>query len=170
MEILQKRAILTNKSTISRLYIDGVFQCFILENPVRLLQDLNNDGDFDDKEEGKIWGNTAIPSGKYKLELRKAGKFHTQYTARYKNRKNWHQGVIHLLNVKGFKFILFHIGNTSKDTHGCLLPGLTRGNNSVLSSAAAYEKIYPIIRDLILSGKEIFWNIEDHYNHPSIKR
>jgi hypothetical protein len=170
MEIIQKREIFTNRSTISRLYINGVYQCFILENPVRLLEDKNNDGDFDDKGEGKIWGDTAIPAGSYELELRKSGRFHTLYTNRYKGRPNWHQGVIHLKNVKGFKFILFHIGNYPKDTHGCLLPGNTRGSNMVGASALAYEKVYPIIRDAILKGNTVKWTIIDHPNHPSIKK
>lgn len=169
MEIIQKREIITNKSTISRLYIDGEYQCFILENPVRLLEDKNNDKDFDDKGEGKIWGDTAIPAGSYELELRKTGKFHTQYAAKYASKKDWHQGMIHLKNVKGFKYILFHIGNYPKDTHGCLLPGKNRGSNMVGASTLAYEQVYPIIRDAILEKKSVKWTIIDHPDYPSIK-
>ena len=48
--------------TMGRIY-DGVeFLCSTLEDPVRELIDLNDDGDFNDPGEGKIYGQTAIPA------------------------------------------------------------------------------------------------------------
>jgi len=54
MDVSQNRFIQTNKSTISRLLIDGEFAGYILEDAVRELVDQNGDGDFNDAGEGKI--------------------------------------------------------------------------------------------------------------------
>ena len=47
--------------TIGKFIVDMVKLCDTLEDPVRDLQDINHDGDFDDPGEGKIYGETAIP-------------------------------------------------------------------------------------------------------------
>mgnify|MGYP003435238428 FL=1 len=54
----------TNKTTIGKLYLNDVFICDTLEDVCR---DLNKDGDLDDKGETKVYGETAIPSGTYKM-------------------------------------------------------------------------------------------------------
>lgn len=155
MEILQIRKELTDIATISELYIDGVFQCFILEDPVRELVDKNKDGDFDDEGEGKKWGDTAIPAGVYKPWLRKAGRHYQQYSKRW----SWHRETICLDPVPGFKHIMVHIGNTNKDTHGCLLPGKKKHKNSISQSTLAYEELYKKIYQAVKKG-EATWTIK----------
>ena len=51
--------------TIGKFSADGKYLCDTCEDTVRELKDLNNDGDFDDPGEGKIYGRTAIPAGRY---------------------------------------------------------------------------------------------------------
>jgi hypothetical protein len=155
MNILQLRKEKTSVSTISELYIDGEFQCFILEDPERELVDKNKDGDFDDVGEGKIWGNTCIPVGTYKPWLRKAGRHYQQYSKRW----SWHKETICLDPVPGFKFIMVHIGNTNVDTHGCLLPGNKKHKNSISQSTIAYEKLYKKIYEAV-KNKTATWTIK----------
>lgn len=99
-----------------------------------------------------------IPSGKYELKLRTFGDKHKQYLKWYG--PDFHKGMIEIANVPGRSDILLHVGNTIADTEGCSLCGENpvdpRASNShhweVARSRVTYEKIYPIIRDEILSG------------------
>jgi hypothetical protein len=150
----------TDVSTISELFIDGMFQCFILENPVRELVDKNKDGDFDDTGEGKIWGETAILQGVYTPWHRKAGKHYRRY-GQNKEKYPWHfdKGCICLDPVVGFKWIMAHPGNKAKNTHGCLLPGQRYSTNYVGKSQAAYKDLYLKTFDAI-AAKEASWAIQ----------
>ena len=57
----------------------------------------------------KVWGETAIPTGKYQLVFETSKKFGPQ--------------TLTLLNVPGFEAIRIHSGNTEEDTEGCLIVG-----------------------------------------------
>ena len=59
----------------------------------------------DEQRDVKVWGETRIPAGRYKLSLRKEGGFHTRYLAKY---GDMHKGMIHVNDVPGFEFILWH--------------------------------------------------------------
>ena len=82
--------------TIGRMYFADM-RCDTLEPPVRELLDLNGDGDFDDEGEGKVYGNTAIPLGKYQILM--------QYSPTFKRM------MPYLQNVKGFSDVMIHSGN-----------------------------------------------------------
>jgi hypothetical protein len=126
-------------TSLSLLYLDGLFQCYILEDGKRTI---------------KVWGETRIPSGRYKVELKTFGGFHDRYL---KNFPNMHMGMIWIRDVPNFEGILFHIGNDKDDTAGCLLSGDVVNNNTVVSgnvnnSTVAYKRVYPIWSQGILSG------------------
>lgn len=136
----------TSEETLSKLIINGVDQCFILEDQYR---------------EVKVKGDTRIPKGIYEIELRPEGGHNERYLKKFG--ADFHKGMIHLLNVPNFKYILFHIGNTDKDTAGCLLCGMgySKINDriTIQRSTDAYKKVYPIIRDRILSGEKVYFEI-----------
>lgn len=104
-----KRDIYTKKSTIGKLYVNDKFICDTLEDVCR---DLNKDGDLNDVGETKIYGETAIPAGTYKMIINISPRFKKL--------------LPRLLNVAGFDGVLIHSGNIPAETHGCLLVG-TRG-------------------------------------------
>lgn len=133
MKLNLKRTEFTDISTIGELSIDGNFFCYVIEDSVRELKDLNNDGDFDDNGEGKIFGYTAIPIGEYEVIL--------SYSNRFK------KILPEILNVKGYKGVRIHPGNTSVDTEGCLLVGYTKSKNFVGNSRNAFN-------DLMIKLKE----------------
>lgn len=118
MKLLLQRETYTNTTTIGRLYLDGVFQCFTLEDKVR------PSGIY-------IYGETAIPAGKYAVTWGKSPRFGF-FTPR-------------LLDVPGFQGILIHVGNYAKDTHGCILLGLDKHADWIGSSGPAIKKVYPLI-------------------------
>ena len=100
-------------------------------------------------------GETRIPAGRYKLSLRKEGGFHTRYQAKY---GDMHKGMIHVNDVPGFEYILWHTGNTDENTAGCLLLGNSQTSNLVQkdgfvgSSVNAYKDVYPYVAAAISQG------------------
>jgi len=107
----------------------------------------------------KLKHETRIPAGIYQLTLRSEGGFHSRYTSKYG--AEWHKGMIYVNNVPNFEYILWHTGNTDESTSGCLILGdsqtsnLVQADGFVGSSVNSYKKVYPIVRDAILSGEEV---------------
>tara|TARA_R110000744_G_scaffold1361_1_gene4798 strand:+ start:305 stop:772 length:468 start_codon:yes stop_codon:yes gene_type:complete len=112
----------------------------------------------DEKRDVKVRGETRVPTGTYKLELRTEGGFHNKYKDRY---GKFHKGMLHVTNVPNFEFILIHTGNTDEHTAGCLLVGDSQENNVIVKdgfigkSTNAYKRIYPDISKAISEGKEV---------------
>lgn len=133
IELTHKRILETPNSTAGTLHHNGHFLGFIIEDGYR---------------EQKVYGETRIPEGRYKIEKRKAGKFYTKYNMMYN-----HQWVGHLQNVPGFEYILIHIGNTPKDSKGCLLINnaitFSQGNYIGSMSVDAYKSFYNYIAALM---------------------
>lgn len=128
MLITVKRYLSTAEATLSKIYIDGVFECFGLEDGPR---------------EVKVPGETRIPAGVYRVGVRREGGFHRRYSNDRRTR-DYHRGMLHVLDVPGFQWILIHIGNFEWDTDGCLLVGgkADEQRMCVYNSALAYEALY----------------------------
>ena len=130
-------------ATNGLLFIDGVFECYTLEDQYQAV---------------KVMHETCIPEGTYDIKFRKTGGFHAKYTERYKNA---HYGMLHLQDVPGFTYILIHTGNTDEHTSGCLIVGETQQdldinfNGMVGSSAVAYKKMYAKVANQLLQGKKV---------------
>jgi len=118
----------------------------------------------DEKRDTKIKGETRIPEGTYKLQLRKVGGFHQRYSKRF---PGIHRGMLHITNVPGFDYILIHCGNTDEHTAGCLLVGDTQENNQINSdgfigkSTQAYKRIYPKIEEELTNNNEVLITYKD---------
>ena len=127
------------------LLIDGVFECFTLEDEVR-------DGQ-------KQMGETAIPLGEYEIKFRTVGGYDAKYQKKFGT--TWHKGMLELQDVPNFKYILIHTGNTDEHTAGCLLVGetqqdLDRGKDGFVGgSGDAYKKMYPKVRDALLNNEKV---------------
>jgi hypothetical protein len=129
-----------------------------------LLFDISNGREFlaytleDEHRDSKKYGETRIPAGTYKIQLRTVGGFHQKYSARF---HDIHKGMLHVTDVPGFEYILIHCGNTDEHTHGCLLVGDTQHNNMVEEdgfigrSTAAYKRIYVPIAKALEQGEEV---------------
>ena len=118
------------------------FLCFTLE---------------DEHRDVKVMSETRIPAGCYTLKLRKEGGFHNRYDKKY---GSIHKGMIHVQDVPGFEYILWHTGNTDEHTAGCLLLGDTSQQNItkegfIGSSTEAYKRVYPLVTSAIESGEEV---------------
>jgi len=144
MHLVLERFYHTDAFTLGMLRQDGAFLCFILENGPR---------------DEKVHGETRIPAGPYRLELRKEGGFHQRYQARY---SDIHKGMLKLRDVPNFRFILVHVGNWARDTKGCLLTGNSADMAGFVgSSGSAYRRIYPPIAAALEAGEEVIIDVRD---------
>lgn len=130
MELLLKRIFRGDKYTIGHLYIDGNYYCDVLEDVDR---ELSNDMSEEEIKKIKVYGKTAIPTGRYKIEVTYSPKF-----KRY---------LPILLNVRGFSGIRIHSGNTAEDTLGCLLVGFNKEKGKVLNSRVTSDKLTALLRN-----------------------
>ena len=112
----------------------------------------------DESRKQKVYGETCIPEGKYRINFRAEGGYHAKYSKRF---ADIHMGMLEVCDVPNFKYILIHCGNTDEDTAGCLLVGDTQENNNIKKngfigrSTAAYTRIYPDIADALSKGEEV---------------
>tara|TARA_R110000751_G_scaffold115163_2_gene214587 strand:+ start:557 stop:1027 length:471 start_codon:yes stop_codon:yes gene_type:complete len=119
----------------------------------------------DESREEKVWGETCIPAGEYSLGLRTVGGLDARYSKRF---ADIHVGMLHVLDVPNFKYILIHCGNTDEDTAGCLLLGDTQENNLVKKdgfigrSTLAYMRVYPDIAAALERGEEVTIKYTDY--------
>ena len=126
------------------------FMCYTLEDERRAL---------------KVKGETRVPAGTYKIELRTEGGFHGRYTKKY---GDFHKGMLHVQDVPGFKWILIHTGNTDEHTSGCLIVGDSQENNQLKKdgfigrSTQAYKRIYPPIAAALEAGEEVTITYTDY--------
>lgn len=139
MKITVERFGSNKEATLSTISIDGIFSCFGLE---------------DQHQETKVVGETRIPAGKYKMGVRKVGGFHKKYSRRF---NAFHQGMLQVLKVPDFEFILLHVGNDDDDTAGCLILGkVAHGyeNKMVLGdSTRAYKELYQKVIKVAQDGE-----------------
>ena len=106
----------------------------------------------DEHRDKKIRTETRIPAGTYNIKLRNEGGFHEKYSKKY---PNIHRGMLHIIDVPNFEYILIHVGNTDEHTAGCLLLGDSQENNQVNkngfigNSGNAYKRVYPLIAEAV---------------------
>lgn len=114
--------------TIGRLSVDGAFFCYTLEDVVR------PDGE-------KVYGETAIPAGTYKVVITHSPRFKVRMPL--------------LLNVAGFMGVRIHAGNTAGDTEGCVLVGDERRAKSIGRSRVAYDRLFAVLDAALKRGETV---------------
>ena len=113
MKIQIKRLHRTENSTIGELLIDGVWECYTLE---------------DKERDVKIKNETAIPRGTYKVIINQSNRFKRLLPL--------------LLNVPNFEGVRIHSGNTNHNTEGCILVGRTRSKDFIGQSRKAFDSLF----------------------------
>ena len=113
MKIEIKRLHKTKHSTVGEMTIDGIWECYTLE---------------DIEREVKIKSETAIPKGTYKVIINQSNRFKKLMPL--------------LLNVPNFEGVRIHAGNTNHDTEGCILVGRTRSKDFIGQSRKAFDTLF----------------------------
>ena len=135
MEIRLKRIAKRETYTIGHLYIDGELFCDTLEDCDR---GLRQDMSLPVIRAKKRAGVTAIPTGRYKVTLK-------VQSPRFSKKEMYQfcKGYLpRLVNVIGYEGVLIHVGNTAKDTEGCILVGKNTKVGKVLESRVTFVKLY----------------------------
>jgi len=124
INLLLIRDTFSENSVIGELFLNGERMCDTLENPW-----INNKKNV-----------SCIPRGEYKVRLRLP-------------RESATRDYVHLLveDVENRSYILFHRGNTAKDTRGCILVGLGSQQDFVSNSVLAMDLL---IKEVIHLGGE----------------
>ena len=138
MEILVKRIAKKSKYTIGKVYIDGQYICDTLEDADR---GLNQNMSLKEINSKKVYGETAIPTGTYKVDM-------NTVSPKFKNRswaKPYGGKLPRLVLVPGYDGVLIHPGNKAEDTLGCILVGENKAVGQVLNSQVTFKKIMSIL-------------------------
>lgn len=106
-------------TTLGELWMDGAHFCVTLEDQVR------PDGE-------KIYGKTAIPAGKYRVDITYSPKFQKMMLA--------------VEDVPGFTGIRIHSGNDAEDTLGCILVGAVVDSPTRIHGGSA---VLPVLFDAV---------------------
>jgi hypothetical protein len=109
--------------TTGQLYLGEDYFCFTLEDCVREKEGVA-------VEKWKVYGQTAIPRGIYKVVFQNSPKFGPD--------------TLTLLKVPGFTHIRIHSGNTHEDTEGCIIVGYRITRDGVIVPGTTR----PALRDL----------------------
>lgn len=137
MELRVERLWPRENYTVGRLYVNNEFFSNTLEDKII---DKNKNGIFDNGEK-KVYGESAIPYGKYKVVYNYSPKFG--------------RNLPRLLNVPHFEGILIHPGNTAKDSFGCILVGKNTSKGMLSESRYTSDKLNEIIDAAQKRGEEI---------------
>ena len=132
MKITLKRVDFQEDYTIGKMYIDGIFFCFTLEDKDRQLED----GGI------KIAHETAIPRGIYQVVIDMSTRFAKK--------------LPHILNVPQFEGIRIHSGNSSKDTEGCILLGQKPEGNCIYNSRMTLIQFQNELQVALDAKEEVF--------------
>ena len=153
MEIKVKRIARKEAYTIGKMYVDGAYVCDTLEDKDRGLTSNMSVAQICGV---KVHGETAIPTGRYLVDMKTV-------SPRFGGRAQYQfcKGRLpRLCNTVGFQGVLIHIGNTAKDTDGCILVGENKEKGKVLNSTATFRKLYPILKAADERGEQIWITIE----------
>lgn len=123
--------------TVGRLYVDDRLFCNTLEDRI---VDKNKNGVFDDDEK-KVYGESAIPYGTYKIIYNWSPKFG--------------RNLPRLLNVPHFEGILIHPGNTAADSAGCILVGKNTEVGRLTNSRYISDELNKLIDEAQRKGEPI---------------
>ena len=148
MKITVKRFADNGDTTLGILYINGIFECFTVEDEERAV---------------KKKGETRVPNGKYNINLREEGGYHSKYKVKY---GEIHKGMLCIHNAPNwkiikdgmeFQYILIHTGNTDEHTMGCLLVNDSVSGKTFTGSSSvdAYRDLYPKVAKALENGEEV---------------
>lgn len=112
-------------------------------------RDYNQDGDLNEAGETKVWGQTAVPCGTYRVKFQHSPKFDRM--------------MPYLVDVNTHSGVMFHWGTTEGDTNGCILIGkelaYEQDKYRLVYSRKAYAEFLSILAAQL--GYKVDWQDKD---------
>lgn len=135
MKLVLKRINNQDNYCEGKLYIDGIYQCDVIEDVDR---GLTNEMSVTEIQSKKVYGETAIPKGTYQITLDVVSpKFKDRSWATFCEGK-----LPRLLDVPGFEGVLIHVGNEASNSLGCLLVGQKTKDGWISNSTQTFKDLY----------------------------
>lgn len=144
----------SKESTLGAMFIDSEPECFTLEDEYR---------------EIKVKGETRIPAGTYTIKFNETL---TPLTEKYRAKYPWFTYHLEIQDVKNFKNVYIHVGNTDSNTQGCILLGDSLINNQVKvgnvqdgflgNSGQAFERFYKKVGEHLRQNGDVEIQIIDY--------
>lgn len=130
MELKVVRKYKKSEYTIGKMYINGEYFCDTVEDTDRgLSQNMKNST----IEAKKIYGKTAIPTGRYSVVLSYSNKFKKTLPL--------------LKDVLGFSGIRIHNGVNADSSLGCIIVGENKIKGGVINSRQTMERLMYRLRN-----------------------
>ena len=153
MELVLNRKYKLPTYSIGKLYVDGVYFSDTLEDEDRnLYQGMG----LEWIEKVKVYDETAIPFGRYKITLVKSPK----YSKKPKFVELTGGLMPYINNVPAWAGCLIHSGNTNKDTLGCILVGENKEKGKVINSFSTFKRLWKMLAEANERGEEIWLTIQ----------
>lgn len=154
MELTLKRKYFKPTYTIGKLYVNGAEVCDTLEDKDRgLTQDMPTTEIY----KKKVYGQTAIPKGRYRVEL-------NVISPKFKDRewaKKYGGRVPRIMDVPGFDGVLFHPLNNPNQTLACIGLGDNKVRGQIVNAVKThYEFMDNYLEPARLRGEETWLTIE----------
>ena len=119
-----------------KLFVDKLFFGETLEDEDRYLET---------GEKEKVYGDTAIPRGRYRVTLTPSRRF---------------QRIMpEIHNVPGFTGVRIHGGNTDHDTLGCPLLGQVRTADGIANCKGVNDRLYVTLQAAEQRGEEVWLEV-----------
>ena len=140
MNLTLQRTHATGPATFGKLFADGAFLCYTLEDEVREIPG-------EPVQAWKIHGVTAIPTGRYLVTLEDSPKFGPD--------------TLTVNQVVGFIGVRMHAGNTTKDTEGCPLLGLAIYGGGIVggTSRPAVDLVKHAVKQAWAGGEQVWMEV-----------
>ena len=137
---LQRTSDAGQPMTFGKLFADGKYVCYTLEDEVREIEG-------QPVSDWKIHGATAIPAGEYRITLEQSARFGPN--------------TLTVNNVPGFSGVRMHAGNTVADTEGCPLLGIAINAQGIVggTSGPAVKLVKQVVGDAIARGEVVLMDV-----------
>ena len=125
-----------NKHNWGTLMADGVMLGQTLEDPDHYLEAGGE----------KVYGETAIPRGRYRVQNLWSNHFQRK--------------MPHILDVPGYTHVMFHGGNHEIDTLGCILVGHNRDDDGINDCKGVNQRLFNLVDACERRGEDVWVDVQ----------
>ena len=143
MEITVTRKYFKEEYTIGKMFLDGEYFCDTLEDTFR---GLDQKMTLSQLKKLKVFGKTAIPTGRYEVV--------SYYWAKYQKVYPW------LQEVPAYTGVLIHKGQNHTHTDGCILVGENKIKGGLINGEPYVRKLTKMIQECEKRGEKVFITIK----------